>query len=208
MNNSKTALLVLLAAFLSGCGLYYTPAVPLVGHFYLNPARPISSVGKVAVIELENYSPHPQISADFTEAISQALAKRHLFGLEVIYHADAVYNRLQLGQSEAFDLDRLAEIRKALKADAILVGSVTQYQPYPRMSVGIRIKLIDLRDGALLWAVQQVWDSSDKALAARMKRFFRTRMRAGYEPLKWELAIVSPRHFRNFVVYEIAATLP
>ncbi len=28
------------------------------------------------------------------------------------------------------------------------------------------------------------------------------------EPLEWELAVISPRHFRKFVVYEIARTLP
>ena len=208
MSSLKTVLSILLPVFLSGCGVYYNPAPPAIGHYYLNPARSISQVGKVAVIELDNYSAHPQISADFTEALSEALAKRNLFGQDVIYRGSNVYNSLQLDESSTNNMQRLAAVRAAAKADAVLVGAITQYQAYPHMTVGIRVKLIDLRDGQLLWAVQQVWDSSDKAVQESMRYFFRTRRGTGYEPLGWRLGIVSPRHFRKFVAFEIARTLP
>jgi TolB-like protein len=180
----------------------------MTGHYYLNPEVSLAKVGKVAVIELENYSRHPQVSADFTESLSQGLAVRTLFGLKVIYRTDAIYNSLQLDSDGVYTLAQLSSIREALKTDAILTGSITQYQPYPHMSVGIRLRLLDLRTGQLLWALQQVWDGSDKVVAARMKGYFKTQMRKGYEPLKWELAVVSPRHFRKFVIYEIVQTLP
>ena len=105
-------------------------------------------------------------------------------------------------------MEWLAAIGRTLKVDAVLLGAITQYQPYPHMTAGVRVRLIDLQDGQLLWAVQQVWDSSDKAVEARMRGFFRTRMRDGYEPLGWELAVISPRHFHKFVAYETARTLP
>lgn len=208
MSSLKIVLLILLGVFLSGCGMYYSPEPPIIGRYYLNPARSISQVGKVVVIELDNYSAHPQISADFTEALSEAMAKRNLFGQDIIYRGSAVYNSLQLDESSTNNMQRLAAVRASAKADAVLVGAIIQYQAYPHMTVGIRVKLIDLQDGQLLWAVQQVWDSRDKAVQESMRYFFRTQRGAGYEPLGWRLGIVSPRHFREFVAFEIARTLP
>ena len=208
MNSLRTRFLVLLMLFLPGCGIYNRAPEPMTGHYYLNPEMNLADVGKVAIIELENHSRHPQVSADFTESLCQGLAMRALFGLKVIYRSDEIYNSLQLDGERTYTSAQLSSIREALKTDAILTGSITQYQPYPHMNVGIRLRLLDLRSGQLLWALQQVWDGSDKLVAARMKGYFKTQMRKGYEPLKWELAVVSPRHFRKFVVYEIVQTLP
>jgi len=208
MNKSKSILSVLLM-FLSGCAIYHGRNEAFMsGHCYLNPQKPVSAIRKVALVEMENHTSNPQVSADFTDTFSRALTKRHLFGLEVIYRRDAVYNSLQLNETGIFRHDRLARLRETLKADAVLLGSVTQYQPYPHMGIGVHVKLIDLSDGGLVWAVQQVWDSSDKALEKRLKEFFRSQMRSGYEPMKWQLAVVSPKHFRRFVAYEIVQTLP
>ena len=72
----------------------------------------------------------------------------------------------------------------------------------------MHLKLIDLRNGKLLWATEQVWDSTDKKVERRMRLYFNSRMRAGFQPMDWELLITSPRAFNKFVACEIAQTLP
>ena len=75
------------------------------------------------------------------------------------------------------------------------------------MTVGLRSKLLDLRDGQLVWALEQIWDSADKATEKRIKSYFKSEKRDGFAPLHEKLAAVSPLEFIKFVSYEVAGTI-
>jgi hypothetical protein len=75
------------------------------------------------------------------------------------------------------------------------------------MAIGLRLKLVDLRDGQLLWALEQIWDSSDKTTEHRIKSYFKYQMRSGFAPLREQLVAISPLEFIKFVAYEVAETL-
>ena len=193
---------------LSGCTIVRTPSAQDTGHFYLNPHADISGVGKVVIFELDNRTSYPQLSETLTDDLSQALQKKHIFNLSTLHHTDPQWRNLDLDVSNSYSLAELASIRQQLKADAVLFGSLTRYDPFPHMLMSLHLKLIDLRSGKLLWAMEQVWDSSDKRLEQRMKRYYKDQLRTGYEPMDWELLITSPRNFNRFVVYEVSRTLP
>ncbi len=189
-------------------------------YYYLNPDKDLSTVGRTALVELGNKSSYPQISTDVTEALFQALQKKQLFGLTIVRQSDPAWRSLQLDsnsgsqtQNSAFrvpspyTLDQLTAIRKTLKCNAVLIGTITQFKPYPHMAIGLRLKLVDLEDGQLLWALEQIWDSSDKTTEYRIKSYFQYQMRSGFAPLREQLVAVSPLEFIKFVTYEVAATL-
>ena len=216
---SRFTILLLAVILISGCH-YRTIPVPKADCYYLNPAKDVRTVGRVAIIELGNNSSYPQISADVTEALFTALQKKQLFGLTIVHQEDPAWQSLQLGldsgpptQNNTFGvpstytLEQLATIHKTLKCDAVLIGTVTEYHPYPRMAVGLRMKLIDLTDGQLLWALEQVWDSADKTIERRIKEYFQSQMRSGFAPLRERLVVVSPLKFIKFVAHEVAQTL-
>lgn len=192
---------------LSSCTLY-RPVVGETGHYYINPYADFSTVGKTVVFELDNLSTRPELSTDLTEAVTEAIRKRHLFSLSTLYRAESAWRKLDLNGSSSYSLEELSVIRQQLKADAVLFGRITRYYPYPHLLVALHLKLVDLRNGKLLWATEQVWDSTDKRVERRMRLYFNTRMRAGFQPLDWELLITSPRAFNKFVAYEVAQTLP
>ena len=98
-------------------------------------------------------------------------------------------------------------MRKALNCNALLVGTVTAYQPYPHLSIGLRLKLIDLEDGQLLWAFEQIWDTTDKTTEKRIKDYFQAQIRSGITPLHEQLVVVSSLKFVKFVAYEVAETM-
>ena len=217
MSNLKIVLCLLI--LFAGCRLYIIDSVPAMDYYYLNPDKSLSAVGRVAIVELDNDSSYPQIPADVTEALFQEVQKRQHFGLTVIRQSDPVWRSLQLdwdsgawqngdfGGPAKYTLDQLIAIRKTLKCDAVLVGTVTKYQPYPHMAIGLRLKLVDLTDGQLIWAVEQIWDGTDKTTEQRIKNYFQYQIRSGFEPLREQLAAVSPLKFIRFVAYEVAATL-
>ena len=218
-HKSRFTALLLPLILTSGCH-YRTISVPKADCYYLNPAKDVRAVGRVAIVELGNNSSYPQISADVTEALFTALQKKQLFGLTIVHQNDPAWRSLQLdldsgppthndtfGVPSTYSLEQLSTIHTTLKCDAVLIGTVTEYHPYPRMAVGLRTKLVDLRDGQLLWALEQVWDSADKTVERRIREYFQSQMRSGFAPLREELTVVSSLKFIKFVAYEVAETL-
>jgi hypothetical protein len=199
--------LLLLAVFLAGCTSAKQGSPPSQSNYYLNPKKPISTIGRVALVELDNLSQRPEVSADTTQALFEAIQKRNVFGLTIVYHSDPACKGLLIEGDKNYSLENLAVLRKNLKADAALIGEVTQYYSYPRLAIGLRLKLIDLRDGTLMWAIEQFWDSTDKQVENRAEVFFKTQIRSGFDPIEYRMAMVSPRMFLKFVAWEVAQTL-
>lgn len=206
MSSLRAILLLLPLVVLSGCS-FHRVHVPMVDNYYLNPNKNVSAIGRTALVELDNVSSYPQISTDVTEALFQALQKKQVFGLSVVRQDDPVWRSLQLDPDSTYTLEQLVAMRKTLKCDAILIGTVTGYQPYPHMTISLRLRLVDLADGQLLWGLEQIWDTADKTVESRIKSYFQRRMRSGFAPLREELVVISSLKFIKFVVYEVAETL-
>lgn len=197
---------VLLSVCLSGCSLYRAK-LPVPNYYYRNPDKPLSTVGRVAIVELNNNSSYPEISTDVTKTLFEAVQKRQVFGLNLIRQTDPNWRSLQMDLESTYNLEQLFMMQRTLKCDAILVGTITEYQPFPHMGIGLRLKLVDLKDGQLLWAFEQIWDVADKSTEYRIRRYFKDQIRAAYAPLSEELVTISPLKFIKFVAYEVAETL-
>ena len=200
------SLIVVLSALVGGCGSGQK-ANGMANSFYLNPHKDLSTLGRVALVELDNKSGYPAISADMTEALFVALQKKQLFGLSVVHQDDPAWRGLQENLDSLQALKQLLAMRDALKCNALLVGTVTQYQPYPRMAVGLRLKLLDLTDGQLLWGLEQVWDSADASIRKRIQHYSSQELRSGSAPLQDEMVVISSLRFGKFIAYEVSGTL-
>jgi hypothetical protein len=194
------------AVFFGGCHTPQSPASQ-AAYYYLNPSKTLTSVGRVAIVELDNDSSYPQVSTDVTTALFQALQKKQVFGLTIIHRNDPSWRGLQMDASSTYDRDQMRTIRETLKCDGLLLGTITEFRPYPHMGVGLRVRLLDLRDGQLLWGLEQVWDSADKSTGKRIKDYYKSEKRPAFAPLHEQLATVSPLEFIKFVSFEVAETL-
>lgn len=192
------------AAAVTGCTKPQTPAEAI--GYYLRP-NGTRDVSRVVFIEFAKDNENPRIAEEATNAMLQAIQNKKLFHIEVIKRTDAVCQDLNLSKSHAYTFDELAAMSKTLKCDAILIGRVDRFQPYPRMMIGLYMQLLDLRQGSLVWAVDHVWDTTDKRTEERIQKYFGKIIKDRYEPVDWELAIMSPRAFLKYVAYEAAETL-
>ncbi|UCG46222.1 MAG: hypothetical protein JSU94_12030 [Phycisphaerales bacterium] len=193
-------------SFLAGC-MFDETGCTSQDHYYLNPYKNLSNIGSVALLEPNNNSVYPQMSAELTESLFQAVQKRQLFAVRVVRQNDLAWRDLQIAPDSAYTLRQLHAMRQTLNCNAVLVGKITSYQPYPHMSIGLRLRLVDLADGQLLWAMEQIWDTADKATEKRIGRYFHDQIRSGHAPVPEQLVAVSPIHFMKFVAYEVAETL-
>ena len=175
--------------------------------YYLTPYRNLNTLGRVALVELDNNSGYPNISTDVTKALFVALQKKHIFGLTIVPQDDPEWRSLHENINSLQALKRLLAMRETLQCDGLLIGTITEYQPYPRMAIGLRLKLLDLTDGQLLWGLEQIWDTADKSIEKRIDHYFKTELRSGVASLREQLVVVSSQRFGKFVAYEVAETL-
>jgi len=142
-----------------------------------------------------------------TRSLASAIQSKGLFHVDLIRRSDPVCRDLSLDHMGALRLDEIARMRDALGCDAVLLGRVSHFQPFPRMQLGLVVKLMDVRDGELLWGVEHVWDTTDQNTERRIRTYFHHEVRSGYEPMGYELVLKSPRAFERFIAHEVANTL-
>jgi len=205
--NARKGLTILLsvwaAATFSGC----TAAPEGRIAYYAAPRRDLMSLRSVAMLPLVNETDHPAAPAGLAEELFQAVQGRRLFHIRAVSPEEAERAALPAATGP-LTLQDLARLRRSLGADAVLAGALTRWEPYPRMQVGLFLRLVDLRTGRVLWALDHVWDTTEATTQHRLRRFFADQMGAGAEPMGWELATASPQAFRKFVAWEAASTLP
>ncbi|MBN2588257.1 MAG: hypothetical protein JXA96_00210 [Sedimentisphaerales bacterium] len=176
-------------------------------YYYQNPNKNISDIGRIAIVELQNDSSYPQMSNDITESLFQSLQKRQVFGLTVVRQRDPLWKSLQLEPDTTYSLEQMAAVRQTLKCDGVLIGTITEYKPYPHMTMGLRLKLIDLTDGELLWAIEQVWSGSDKITEHKIKKYLKETKSSYSQNSNERITAISPLEFIRYISYEVAQTL-
>jgi len=175
--------------------------------YYLNPHKDLRQLGRVALVELENTSSYPDVSADVTAALFLALQKKHVFSLSTVPRDDPAWRAVQENLDSLQALRGLLAMRDTLRCNGLLVGTITEYRPYPQLVLGLRLKLLDLTDGQLLWGLEQVWDAADKGLQKRVETYFKKEVHSGFAPLREDLVVISSLEFIKFAAYETAHTL-
>ena len=192
----------------TGCTIVQPKAQTPHGHYYLDRRGNFDAVDRVALLELENQSARMELAEQLTQVMADGLEKKHLFNIRTITHTDPLWSQLNLDRISTCSDEELALIEEKLNVDAVVFGTIKRYRSYPHLLMALHLKMISVRSGRVLWAMEQIWDSTDRQVELRMKEYYTKEARRGYQPLDWEILITSPRAFNKFVVYEIGQTWP
>lgn len=175
--------------------------------YYINPNYKPGDVGRVVFVELANQTPYPEISRDISEGFFKEMQQRQLFTITFVKLADPVYKTLQLDVQGMYTLEQLAQVHKSLGCDAILLGTVNGYQPFPHMSMGLQLRLVDLETGQLIWAMDEAWDAADQSTKKRIKEFYKTQSDSGSKDIGEQIVTLSPLMFVKFIAHEVTSTM-
>ncbi len=197
-------LLLAVSGALAGCRQEIRPGLPKP---FLPRPKELTRLGRVVMLELAYDGPHPALQQAMTSALVSAMRDRGLFHIETVGRDDPRVREASANLKGRKTFEDLAALRKTLGCDALLIGTIHHFEPYPHMQVGLYLQLLDLRNGRLIWGLEHLWDTSDRATEQRVRAFFHKRMRKGYGPLDWRLATVSPKAFGKYVACEVAAAL-
>jgi len=198
--------LVLTLALVGGCRSERTDTA-MAGSYYLSIHKDLGKLGRVALVEMDTASSYREITSVLTNELFLEIQKKQVFGVMVVSQDDPAWRLLRENLDSLQALRQLVAAREALNCNGLLVGTVTKYEPYPHMVLGLRLKLLDLADGQLLWGMEQVWDGSDRSVRKRIQAYLKTQQRSGHSALQEDLVVTSPINFCKFVTYEVATTL-
>jgi hypothetical protein len=209
-NAANVVLGVLLAAvavLAAGC-LGKDRTEPSISPSYIDLASLQGWNRRVLIVPLAHETNGPNASPGMTAALVEHIQERRLFQRIVETPVEGADGAPLISGSRPLSLKDLSQIRRQTDCDSVLLGTITSFSSYPNLKIGLHLRLVDLRDSRILWAIQQIWDSSDKATQERIERYFHDKLGESYDPLRWRLATVSPAAFETFVAYEVAQTLP
>ena len=178
---------------------------PSIG-YYLAPPEELQRVRSVVFFPLACSQEDTELADNLTQSLFQAVQQRRLFDIQMARRDDELCGGLE-DPSQAISLEQLSAIRARYNCDAVLVGQLYDFLPHPRMRMGLRLRLVDLKRGKLLWGVDNIWDTTDEAVLDRIRKYYCHDIPTDFKPVDWRLAIVSPREFGKFVAYESAVTL-
>lgn len=196
--------LLVLAGGVGGCDWWAEP--PAINHYY-HGAQQIHHITRVVFVQLRDETGYPEMAESMTASLVEAMRGSGQFRVDVIPLTHPDLRDLWLAKREPFTVHELKAIRESLRCDAICFGAMTNYDPYPNMKLGLYLRLIDLKDGQLAWAVDHVWDSTDRETVKRIRRYLFENLRETYQPMGDEIGIVSPTKFQKFISHEVMTTL-
>ena len=194
-------------AVLAGCGQKQAAMETVPA--YMPSAEALWRLKRVVLIELDRRDASPQVARELSESVFLAVQNRRVFPVELMAASTSspVNVSMPVGRGPRFTLEQLSEMRSTLRCDAVMVGAVSGFGPYPGAWMAVQLWLLDLRTGRVLWGVDHAWRTTDEATSKRMQRYFDCAGgQDGSDPFR--LAEMSPRMFSSFVASELARALP
>jgi hypothetical protein len=218
VKNTALILLLSLLALTSGCktaslsdpvtGSGYRPQ-----NFYRSLGQLPVNIRRVAVLPTtcdDNIS-DVQHGRDLLESvITEELAKTKKFELIVVTpdQLRVWTGRTSWRAEEPLPADFLKVLKSALACDAVLFGRVSQYRAYPPLTVGLSFKLADVHTGDFIWAVDEVFDSSEPSVVNSARRYQLMREQLPASLADSRSILNSPGGFGRYAANSVFETLP
>ena len=215
---SALALLVSPVFFFCGCALPQPP-----GHVLAAPFRPQNVYGSGATLPLnlrrvamlpvscDQTSPEMVEGREALEPILRdELQKTRRFEITPI-GTDALQARTgkpAWGCEDTLPRDLFTWLNEARGCDAVLFCKLTVFRGDAPLAVGWRMRLVDLRTGATIWAEDETFDAQRPAVQAGARHYQLGQWHGcGRNPDEWVIEN-SPRQFGQYAAARLLATMP
>ena len=201
MRAERIALALLACAVLAGCETF-----PLQGE-PPPPEPPDIAFRRVVLVEFANRSRYSGTGGAFTRLLRDELA-----GL-VVSSDFVVVERKELVPGDApltsgrISLKSLVRARDKYLADAVIVGSIDDHNPYWRPSVQVSLKVINTATAGLDYELAQRWDAATRGFQREVNSYYKRNCTPDEYNFGSELFAISQHYFLKFVAHSLARRL-
>lgn len=215
----QAAGLTILVGALAGCQTPLFATGPLApkpdhpGNVFAYPPNLSPSLQRVAVLPLAATAAVgdlPEGCEALTPVLWEQLVKSKKF--EVVNVTPAQLRR-RTGRpawtgTESLPADFLASLHQEYGCDAVLFSELTAYHAYAPLVVGWRLKLVDVRTGQILWAVDELFDAARPGIASAACHFEKGQQATTAASDRRWVVLNSPRRFGGYSAAALLDTLP
>ncbi len=148
--------------------------------------------------------------ASLDAALLAALQKQSRFEVVPLTRSECLrrFGVTELLSTAVLPNDFLETLARAYAADAVLFTDITAYQAYRPLSLGLRAKLATLRDARMVWNFDEVFSTTDPAVANSARRFYLQSESNSFPVDMTQSVLQSPSRFAAYVTATMFATLP
>ena len=204
------ALIILLAALVpattTGCRLE-RPHRPKLINSYLAEPSDLANVRRIMVLPFHSEHGVSVDPGEIRDAFVAELQKLRRFEVVPLTEAaredDILNTSIAHGRISTTAMVKLCE-RYSL--DGLFIGSVTSWRPYKPPHLGLRTQLISVHAGAPVWGVDAMYDASDRSTISDLRHYVDRTQRDDGNLHDWELSLLSPSKFTNFVAHRVVET--
>ncbi|GDY03543.1 hypothetical protein LBMAG49_28720 [Planctomycetota bacterium] len=205
MKQLVTTLACLLVA---GCAMDRPPEKRPVNN-YLADSRDLASVRRVMVLPFA-VEPGVEVEADsarIRDAYINELQKLRRF--EIVPLPSSAHEAAKLNQSARSGLlstDAVVKLCQRYSVDGIVIATVTAWRAYLPPQLGMRTQMISVHSGAVVWAVDAIYDSSDRSTVSDLRHYFEHMQEDDGNEHGWSLNLIAPSYFARYVAHRFIDT--
>jgi len=140
----------------------------------------------------------------------QELAQERIFEI-IQLSTDELQNLVghnRVSSSGRLPANFLKIIEDYTAANGVLFVDLDSYKPFRPMSLGVRSKLIDLKTGEFMWAIDETFDAGHASVIVGASEFQEVAQVRALSERTHGSVLQSPRTFTKYVASTIFSTLP
>lgn len=197
-------LLPIVAFALAACGSAHEPKA--INSWLAEPAD-LANVRRIMVLPFGQES---DVQADCNKVRDAFVAElQKLRRFEVVpLPSDASENE-QLNRSLSrgrVSSEALVRLCNRYAVDGVFLGTVTTFRPYQPQQMGMRTQLVSVHSGAPIWAVDAIYDATERTTISDLRHFVEHTQRDDGNLHNWEMNLISPQKFTSFVAHRFVGT--
>jgi len=116
--------------------------------------------------------------------------------------------RLNWTGAEILPADFLDSLQRVYGCHAVLFCQLTVFRAYTPLAVGWRMKLVDVRTGQILWAVDKIFDAEQPKVLKQARRYHFGGPWFAHDSSNDQQVENSPRQFGQYTITQVLSTLP
>ena len=164
------------------------------------------------VVVLPCYYPDPDSTVlnYIDEVFQQELSQERIFETIVLSpeYMRRTFGESRLASSGRFPEGFLKTIETETAANGVLFTDLSSYKPYKPISISVRSKLVDIKSGEFLWAIDETFDAGHANVIVGASIFpEKSQVRALLAKTTGSV-LHSPRAFSKYVASTVFSTLP
>lgn len=140
----------------------------------------------------------------------QELAQERIFEIIQLSTNDLqdLFGYKRLPSTGRLPANFLKRIEDQTGANGVLFVDLDSYKPFRPMSLGVRSKLVDLKTGEFMWAIDETFDAGHASVVVGASQFQEVAQVRALSDRTSGSVLHSPRNFTKYVASTIFSTLP